>query len=144
MPCATTPRLALALCALLPLACRIVTVETDPLPDGPGIVVMPAAAVRAWQLVHDGRAAGSLVRFEESRGPQRFLFSVRNVHGQDLGLIDEQGRAWRFRPFDSAEWITTGTVADGARAILDIGPDARLVEVPLGELHDAAEAAARR
>lgn len=137
-------RLALAACAVLPLGCRMVTVETDHMPDGPEVVITPAAAVRGWKLVENGREVGSLVRFEESRGPERYLFSVRNPHGQDLGVIDEQGRAWRFRPFAEAEWITTGTVADGARAILDLGSSARLVEVPLSELRDAAEASASR
>lgn len=90
-----------------------------------------SAAVRAWEVVEAGRVVGVLVEFEERGGERRF-FSARNPEQQELGMIDEQGRAWRYRPHASEpEWLGTGTVSEGVRRILELGTGAELLEVTL-------------
>jgi hypothetical protein len=69
------------------------------------------------------------------------MFVVQNTFGQDLGMIDGLGRAWRFRPHQTeADRLLTGTIAEGAAAILGAS-DCELREV---ELERAREAAAQR
>ena len=72
---------------------------------------------------------------------------MRNPWQQELGTIDAQGRAWRFVPHErEARWVGTGTLAEGARAILAeaapveaalrSSPRWSCVEVPLEALAD--------
>jgi hypothetical protein len=91
--------------------------------------------VRAWELWDGDVKLGSVVRFEEPGHPDRAFFSVRDLGLQDLGLVDLQGRAWRLRAHErESEWVGTGTVLRGARAILGGGAASRLVEVELAKL----------
>lgn len=69
-----------------------------------------------WAARVRGVVVGRVVRLGGSEGERYFV--VQNVHGQDLGLIDGQGRAWRARPHAEHEAVGTGTVADGAARIL--------------------------
>lgn len=103
-----------------------------------------SAATRAWELVLDGRVVGVLVQFEERGGSRRF-FSVRNEAQQELGMVDAQGRAWRFLPHsEDPEWLGTGTVLEGACRVLDIpSTAAEAYEVELGLLTTEAAAAER-
>ncbi len=88
-------------------------------------------ACRAWEFVHEGRVAGVLVEFQENHGERRF-FSVRNAAQQELGLVDEHGRAWRFVPHgEDPEWLGTGTVLEGARLVLGLESGAEAFEVGL-------------
>lgn len=105
------------------------SVEQSPL-------VSRARAVRAWELVEEGpRAVGILVQFRGIEDPEQFFYSVRNLHLQDLGMIDSQGRTWRYRPHErEAEWLWTGTVAEGARRILGASSASVLREVDLASL----------
>ncbi|MCP3916348.1 MAG: hypothetical protein GY711_12395 [bacterium] len=107
------------------------TYESAP-PGVDGAIIHQAPATDAWHIVVDGVAAGVLVRFEEP-DTARFLYSVRNEHNQDLGLIDADGRAFRFRPHGEPEWISTGTVLEGALEILGASAG-ELAPVPLTEL----------
>lgn len=87
--------------------------------------------VRAWEVLEDGLLAGALIEFVERGGERRF-FSVRNPHQQELGLVDAHGRSWRYRPHaDEPEWLGTGTILEGVRRILGLGPGAALSEVAL-------------
>ena len=91
-------------------------------------------ATRAWFVVDEGEAIGELVRFEEEQGG-RFFYSVRNRLHQEFGLIDEAGRAYRFRAHQpEPTWVSTGAVVEGVREILGSGASTTLREVPLADL----------
>jgi len=131
--------LALALAAPVP-SCRT-TSETGP--AGTHLaVVRTGQPVRAWKLVSAGSELGAVVQFDapvDPDAPAGRFYSVRNPWQQELGTIDAQGRAWRFVPHErEARWVGTGTLLEGARAILapadaEAAP-AELVEVPLATL----------
>ena len=90
---------------------------------------------RAWRVVDGGDVVGIVVRFAVEREPASVaghVYSVRNPLEQELGTIDGLGRAWRFEPHASEpRWVATGTVIEGARAILSASTSSELVEVPL-------------
>ena len=109
---------SIALLAALTSACTI-TAEQAPVGLSQAIV-LPTPAVGSWTARDGLHEVGSVVRYQEAIGPQRHLFSVRNVHEQDLGLIDASGRAWRLRPHQEPELLGTGTVAEGAARILGV------------------------
>ena len=120
------------------LGCRT-RAETAP----PGLndaVIAHASASRAWAVFDGGRLVGSVVRYDEPGRRHRFLYTVRNVHSQDLGMVDDQGRAYRNRPHAEAEWVGTGTVLGGVRTILELGPEAEIREVSVDELRGLLEA----
>lgn len=83
-------------------------------------VILPTPATAIWVAESGRRKVGSVVRYQEAIGPRRHLFGVRNVHDQDLGLIDASGRAWRLRPHAEPELLGTGTVQEGACRILGV------------------------
>lgn len=138
-----TTRLAGPACLLALLggltACRTTSVResigTEHAAEAPPV---SSSARRAF-LMRDGeRVLGSLVRYEEQGQALRMFFSVRNSHGQMVGLIDALGRAYRYRPHQTeAQWLGTGTVLEGARRILDAGELGELTEVGLEELDHA-------
>jgi hypothetical protein len=69
---------------------------------------------------------------EDPSAPAHHYYSVRNALEQELGSIDAQGRAWRFEVHQrDAHLVATGTLLDGARAILGLGATAQLVDQPL-------------
>ena len=88
---------------------------------------------RSWRVVADGEFVGSVVLFcaaDAPSDPTRHFYSVRNPLGQELGSIDGLGRAWRLAPHASEpQWVTTGTLLEGAAAILNAGPSTHLIEV---------------
>lgn len=101
-----------------------------------------ARPVRAWELVQADRVVGVVVEFAEEEG--RRFYSVRNAWHQELGLVDENGRAWRYRPHErDADWLGSGTVAEGAARVLGLEGDAAVFEVELASLHADAQVAAR-
>jgi hypothetical protein len=97
---------------------------------------------RAWIVVEDGETLGSVVRYSERGSAGRFLYVVRNIWDQDLGVIDERGRAWRRVPHEEDRWIGTGTVVQGVRQVLDSGSRAQMIERPIDDV-EAATASAR-
>lgn len=113
-------------------ACR--TTKTSTPPGLADAVVLRSHAVRAWDVIDGAQRAGSIVRFEEPGAEGRAWYSVRNVYAQELGIVDVEGRAWRYRPHQrEPEWLGSGTVLAGAVRILSAGPASALVEVPLEE-----------
>lgn len=115
-------------------ACEV-TEESTPY-YGDGGVVTRALPTRAFEIHDRGRTVGSLIRYDEE-GTLRFFFAVQNVHGQDLGLVDAQGQAWRRRPFEKDEMLSAGTVQEGAGRILGLAGPVVLVEVSLEGLRAA-------
>ena len=96
--------------------------------------------MRAWELWQEGLLLGSLVRFEETGDSGRAFYSVRNREGQEIGMVDLDGRAWRHRQHQTRpEWLGTGTVGEGARRILDGSEKAELIEVDLDRLREVLE-----
>lgn len=120
----------LALALLLAAAACITTTESSP-PGIETLAVTKAVPARAWFVVVDDRPRGTLVRYETFDSPPRVVYFVRNVHEQDLGVIDHLGRAYRYHPYDEeAEWMGSGGVLEGAQRILGLS-GARLMEVPV-------------
>ena len=115
----------------------VTTVESSP-PGIESLKVTRGAAVRGWYVVDADRPRGSVLRFETFETPVRVVYFVRNVHHQDIGVIDHLGRAYRYRPHAAEpEWVGSGTVLESARRILELGDDAELMEVPLERLEPA-------
>lgn len=125
-----------ALAALLAACSASCSTTKTSTPPGLGdAVVLRSQPVRAWELVDGGTRAGSVVRFEEPGANGRAWFSVRNVHAQEVGIVDVAGRAWRYRPHQrEPEWLGSGTVLAGVIRILDAGPTAQLAEVALSDV----------
>jgi hypothetical protein len=91
--------------------------------------------VRAWDVLDGARRAGSVVRFQDPDRADRAWYSVRNEHRQEIGIVDVDGRVWRYRPHErEPEWLGSGTVLAGASRILAVGAGATLVEVDVEEI----------
>lgn len=117
------------------VACRTTSTSRTPGPES--ISITQTTPVRAWEMWEAGRCLGALVRFEEISDTRRAFYSVRNREGQELGIVDLDGRAWRYRPHSSEpEWLGTGTVFDGARRILGGSSEAQPVELDVKKLPD--------
>ncbi|MEO0649117.1 MAG: hypothetical protein AAFZ65_00385 [Planctomycetota bacterium] len=120
---------------LLPLAACVSTVsvrEVQPeLPEA--LVSVPA---RAWRVEEHGAHVGFCLRFDPSGGHHDSFHSVRNVWNQELGLVDADGRFWRYRPHGADSlWLGTGTVTEGVFVILGLDPEgSQLVETTLEAL----------
>ena len=98
-------------------------------------MIASARPTRAWRLAEGTATLGYVVCFEDPSDAERTFFSVRNELQQDLGLIDRRGRFFRYRPHRrEPEWLGSGTVLEGARRILDAGPESELVEVRVADL----------
>lgn len=124
---------AVLLCAAGLTSCILVEERTTSADPAPAIASMPG---EAWTVLDATEAElGFVVRFEEIMPTQetpRAFFSVRNPHGQELGLVDELGRAWRYRPHvHDPDWISTGSISEGISAILDGGTAVRLQPIDL-------------
>lgn len=90
----------------------------------------PTRAVlqETWRVQSGLELQGYVARYTSDETPPRTYFVVRNGERQDVGFIDSFGRAWRYQPHErESEWLTTGTVLQGARAILSASADACLV-----------------
>lgn len=122
--------------AVLAAGCET-TESRRPLPADPGEIVR-AAPTRAWEIREGELLLGHLVAFESG---ERTMYMVRNPWHQDIGLIDEFGRAYRYLPHHrEPAWVGTGTVAQGVAEILEAGEECQLVETALPSA--ALEAAA--
>jgi len=125
------PALCAALLAAMLGACETATHEQ--LPIGGTHTVVRAGPTHAWSIELDGEEFGRVVRYEVPGWPQETRFVVQNPFGQDLGMIDALGRFYRYRPFEEPVWLGTGTVAEGAAAVLGLSGAPRLEEVALRE-----------
>ncbi|HUR27559.1 MAG TPA: hypothetical protein VM509_05185 [Planctomycetota bacterium] len=93
---------------------------------------------KAWRVLDGGNLRGFVVCFADPKRPGRRTYSVRNELHQELGTIDELGRAWRFVPHQrEAQWVCTSTLVHGATALLEAGSGALLEEVALDVLRAA-------
>ncbi len=119
------------------------TTKTTGPASSPAAIVRASQPVDAWVLRAGGRTVGALVRFEEAAGG-RFLYSVRDGYGFDRGIVDAEGRAWRFIPHSEPEWKSTGTVLAGAGAILELPKEPTMQAVDLEALPQILEASAKR
>lgn len=132
-------RLATTLVAAVPLlagACR--TTHTERFAPPPHARIEEGFAARTWEVLDGSERIGRIVEFQAHERVEDPMFVVQNSWSQDLGMIDGLGRAWRFRPHQrEAEWVATGTVVDGAAAILEVAA-CTLVEVPLERAREAA------
>lgn len=114
-------------------ACR--TTTTSRTTSSPGVVVTRTAAVRAWEVWDGDHRLGTIVRYEDPTDLARAFYSVRNLDQQDLGLVDLQGRAWRYLPHQrEPAWLGTGTVTQGAARILDGDASVELREISIESL----------
>ena len=93
----------------------------------------------SWRVTADGELVGFVRRYSPELGgpaaPEEAgygpWYAVQNRWAQELGLIDELGRAWRLRPHsEGPEWVGTGTVAEGVAEVLELDEDLELE--PLG------------
>ena len=108
--------------------------ETKSSPDYGDLSARQAKPKGCWQVWQGAQLAGYVVRFEEPGQGGSMLLSVRNSHNQDLGWIDQVGRAWRYRPHEDPEWMSSGSTLQGVRQILKLGEDARMLSCPLSDL----------
>ncbi len=112
--------------------CRT-TVSSSP-PGAENAFVTRGEATQAWEVSAGGAAVGFLVRYEELR-TGRVWFSVRNLHQQEAGIVDADGRAWRHRPHETEPvWIGTGTVRNGIALILGTESETNLADIALDDL----------
>ena len=113
-------------------ACRTTEVERS---TNSGLRTIPRAQPSlAWSVSLDGEQFGRVVRFDVAQQPSQTRFVVQNPFGQDLGLIDSLGRAFRFEPHQKPTWVGTGSIEEGVAAILSLTGNLRLQEVALSEL----------
>ena len=107
--------LLLAVGILFP-ACKTTEVHRPFAQAREAAVVRTAPQSAGWNVLRNGELAGSAVLFS---GEDDGTYVVRDAWGQDLGLIDSLGRAWRFAPHETeAEWVGTGSVQEGVAQIL--------------------------
>jgi hypothetical protein len=124
-------------------SCR--TTSTSTTPNVSSAVIVRGKPHGAWQVVDADRLVGWVVRYETPDTGERAYYSVRNEHQQELGVVDVDGRAWRYRAHQrEPDWLGTGTIAGGARAILGASAGARLEPIALERLGEPATASAPR
>ena len=101
-------------------------------------VVTHASAVFAWKLVDGGRMLGYVVRYATGETHSKTWYSVRNEHSQELGIVDADGRAWRYRAHQrEPEWLGSGTVTQGASRILDASAVAEMIATDVARLSES-------
>ncbi|QDV05276.1 hypothetical protein Poly30_07720 [Planctomycetes bacterium Poly30] len=133
---------ALGLALVAPGLTGCVTTTTSQPAGADGAILTAIPVSRAWLVLEQGETVGSVVRYSEAGDRGRFLYVVRNLWDQDLGMIDERGRAWKRIPHEEDRWLGTGSIAQGVRQILETGVDCQLLELSAAEV-EAATAAAR-
>lgn len=117
-------------------ACRTTTTSTPPgLSEA---IVLRSYAARAWSVVDGEHRVGFVVRFEEPGTAGRSWFSIRNAYAQEVGIVDIDGRAWRYKPHQrDPEWLGSGTVQAGTVRILEANAAAQLVEIAVESIGPA-------
>lgn len=118
--------------ALLP-GCASESLSHVPGPQN--VTITRTLPARGWEVRDDGRFAGSVLLYADPAGGGASYYSVRNAQGQVLGLVDFDGRAWRYRLHEEQpEWIGTGTVLEGVRRILGTSGLSELEETEVAAL----------
>lgn len=122
--------LSVALAALALPGCRVAREPAPARIDQARPIQL--VAQRRWRVEDQGHLLGFVLEFEsapEHDRPAGRCFSVRNELEQELGLIDGLGRAWRHQLHEREPvWVATGTLLEGALAILRAPAGACLVE----------------
>lgn len=126
------PHVAAAALAASLAAC-ITTEHTSPAPATvPEVVV--SAPTELWRVIAGGEHVGWVVRYTPADARDAFL-SVRNAWQQEIGMIDAEGRWWRFQAHrDEPAQVGAGATADGVAAILGLGGTPELEPAPLEAL----------
>lgn len=139
LPMARRPIALLSLLAGLHVAGCTHEVHTAPtnLHDA---VVLGLSPEAAWQVLEGGRTVGSVVLYREDAHPNREFYAVHNVHQQDVGQIDSNGRAWRYRPHREPELVGSGTIPSGVSLILGLPSEPTLESISLEDLSGGAAA----
>ncbi|MFT5288628.1 MAG: uncharacterized membrane protein YraQ (UPF0718 family) [Planctomycetota bacterium] len=99
-----------------------------------------AEPTTAWEVVLDGETFGRVIRFDVEGWPGETRFVVQNPYGQDMGMVDALGRAFRYVPHRPALWVASGTVPEGTAAILKLTGNLELQEVALTDSIQAVPA----
>jgi hypothetical protein len=115
--------------ALLP-SCIVTRTTTSPVK---GLTAVVSELQAAWSVIPEDSGSrdsiGWVLRFQEEGGSARSFYSVRNLHHQELGLVDSLGRAWKYEPFQSEpSLLGSGSVSEGVGRILTPGSAVTLVE----------------
>jgi len=123
---------------LVLLACLAPACTSESLTQRPGpnnAIITRTVPTRGWEVRDDGRLAGSVLLYSDPEHAGSSYYSVRNAQGQVLGMVDFDGRAWRYRLHEEQpEWLGTGTVLEGTRRILGTSALAGLDEAELATL----------
>jgi hypothetical protein len=110
-------------------ACRTTRTETPP--DVAPMTATRSMVTKRWEVRDAGAVRGIVLELTSMEDDPRIFFLVQNAEQQDLGLVDALGRAWRYRAHArEPDWVSTGTVLQGARAILGLGATAEMVALP--------------
>ena len=84
----------------------------------------------AWEVLDQSGLNVGLVVLFESVGLLEPTYMVRNVWHQDLGRVDQLGRAFRYVPHaKEAAWVGSGTLLQGVERILK-RQSCQLIELP--------------
>ena len=127
---------------VLSLAACVVTRERQPAPIPVGSPVVGRAEA-AWRVLAGDEVVGFAMRYHpmdsERLAPQEAghgpWYAVQNRWNQELGMIDELGRAWRYRPHrNGPQWLGSGTIEEGVQKVLELNGALVLEEIPLDEL----------
>lgn len=107
-------------------ACRTETTTSPPVHE---TEIAYATLEQIWEVREGSQLLGFVVRFGEPEQEEQGFFSVRNPNHQELGMIDWQGRSYRYHAHEpDPTWLGTGTIKEGVRRILDAGGGLELVE----------------
>jgi hypothetical protein len=110
-------------------ACRTTRTETPP--DLGSMTATRSLVTKRWEVREEGELRGLVLELTSQEDAPRIFFLVQNGEQQDLGIVDALGRAWRYRAHArEPDWVSTGTVSQGTRAILGLGPTAEMVALP--------------
>ncbi len=102
--------------------------------------VRRAQPTAAWEVVLDGETFGRVIRFDVEGWPTETRFVVQNPYGQDMGMVDALGRAYRYVPHRPALWVASGTVPEGTAAVLKLTGKVEFQEVALTDSIQSAAA----
>lgn len=126
-------RLLAALVPLVALGTAGCTTTVEQSPAGADEArVTRTELLGTWTVRCAGEVRGEVLLFREPTGVRRSIYVVRNRHGQDLGLVDELGRAWRRRVHaGEPDLLGTGDLLTGALRVLGL-EDAPSPELVVG------------
>ncbi len=116
---------------LLPLLCapQVGCVETvtvrQAVPDS--VEALVSVPRQAWRVERGSELVGLVIRFDPAHGDHDRFHSVRNPWNQELGMVDADGRAWRFRTASAGSW---GSNRNSASSWRRVWSDSRSAEGP--------------